>query len=87
MGARPLRAIKAKNPKTRKARMRGGVQGGPGVPGGVQAGLAKNTNCMASLLRSNIQDFVQEVPVHQMAQGTPFRCLDPPPYQGRKGGG
>ena len=30
---------------------------------------------MASLLRSNIQDFVQEVPVGQMAQGTPFRCL------------
>ena len=32
-------------------------------------------NCMASLLRSNIQDFVQEVPVGQMAQGTPFPCL------------
>ena len=31
--------------------------------------------CMARLLRSNIQDFVQEVPVGQMAQGTPFRCL------------
>ena len=30
---------------------------------------------MARLLRSNIQDFVQEVPVGQMAQGTPFRCL------------
>ena len=30
---------------------------------------------MASLLRSNMQDFVQEVPVGQMAQGTPFRCL------------
>ena len=28
---------------------------------------------MASLLRSNILDFVQEVPVGQMAQGTPFR--------------
>ena len=27
---------------------------------------------MASLLCSNIQDFVQEVPVGQMAQGTPF---------------
>ena len=27
---------------------------------------------MASLLRSDIQDFVQEVPVGQMAQGTPF---------------
>ena len=30
---------------------------------------------MARLLRRNIQDFVQEVPVGQMAQGTPFRCL------------
>ena len=30
---------------------------------------------MASLLRNNIQDFVQEVPIGQMAQGTPFRCL------------
>ena len=29
---------------------------------------------MARLLRSNIQDFVQEV-LGQMAQGTPFRCL------------
>ena len=36
-------------------------------------------NGMASLLRSNIQDFVQEVPVGQMAQGTPFRCLPWPP--------
>ena len=36
-------------------------------------------NCMASLLRSNIQDFVQEVSVGQMAQGTPFRCLPWPP--------
>ena len=32
---------------------------------------------MASLLRSNIQDFVQELPVGQMAQGTPFRCPSP----------
>ena len=38
---------------------------------------------MASLLRSNIQDFVQEVPVGQMAQGTPFRC--PPQQQGVRG--
>ena len=30
---------------------------------------------MARLLRSNIQDFVQEVPAGQMAQGTLFRCL------------
>ena len=28
---------------------------------------------MARLLRSYIQDFVQEVPVGQMAQGTPFQ--------------
>ena len=36
---------------------------------------------MARLLRSNIQDFVQEVPVGQMAQGTPFRCLPwPTPF-------
>ena len=40
---------------------------------------------MASLLRSNIQDFVQEVPVSQMAQGTPFRCL-PPRFQGVRRG-
>ena len=33
---------------------------------------------MPSLLRSNIQDFVQEVPVGQMAQGTPFPAVPPP---------
>ena len=72
-----------------------GVQGVPGVvQGGVQRFWAEKRlkhektrktlrNCMASLLRSNIQDFVQEVPVGQMAQGTPFRCL---PWR-RKGGG
>ena len=37
---------------------------------------------MASLLRSNSQDFVQEVPVGQMAQGTPF----PPPFRDLKRG-
>ena len=38
---------------------------------------------MARLLRSNIQDFVQEVPVEQTAQGTPF-----PPISGvRRGKG
>ena len=45
---------------------------------------------MASLLRSNIQDFVQEVPLGQMAQGTPFRCLPWPHFKGGrrgKGGG
>ena len=36
------------------------------MQGGVEV-LAKK-----GLLRSNIQDFVQEVPVRQMAQGTPF---------------
>ena len=41
---------------------------------------------MASLLRSNIQDFVQEVPVGQMAQGTPFRCRGPPPLKVLGGG-
>ena len=42
---------------------------------------------MASLLRSKIQDFVQEVPVGQMAQGTPFRCLPwPPPFPDLGGG-
>ena len=61
--------------------------GGPGPK------KTRKTNCMASLLRSNIQDFVQEVPVGQMAQGTPFRCLrwpTPSQFQGvrrGKGGG
>ena len=69
--------------------MQGGSRG-PGVSGvgfrGFQTGVGgvlgqkhektRKTlrNCVASLLRSNIQDFVQEVPVGQMAQGTPFRC-------------
>ena len=30
---------------------------------------------MARLLRRNIQDFAQEVPIKQMAQGTLCRCL------------
>ena len=67
--------------------------GGPGFQGesrGSAEVLGRNTkkpektlwNCMASLVRSNIQDFVQEeVPVGQMAQGTPFRCL---PWERRK---
>ena len=78
--------------------MRGGCRGVHGVQGclggsrGFQARsggsrgfgrkTAQNTKSMASLLRSNIQDFVQEVPV---GQGTPFRCLPwptPPPFQG-----
>ena len=57
----------------------GGGEGGPEVP-------AKNTKTRKTvwlgLLRSNIQDFVQEVPVGQMAQGTPLRCL---PLGGGKG--
>ena len=58
-------------------------RGGPGVPGGLGGVWAEKRlkhekngktlrSCMARLLRSNIQDFVQEVPVGQMAQGT--RC-------------
>ena len=58
-----------------------GSRGGPEVLGGKRIKHEKTRktlrNCMASLLRSNIQDFVQEVPVGQMAQGTPFRCLPP----------
>ena len=50
-----------------KARMRG--EGGPGGPG-VSRGPGS-----PDVLGSNIQDFVQEVPVGQIAQGTPFRCL------------
>ena len=75
--------------------MRGGVQAvqaGPEVLGGKTAKHQKTRktlrNCMASLLRSNSQDFVQEVPVGQMAQGTPFRCLPSPQFFGvRKGKG
>ena len=79
---------KKKTSKHEKTRCRGSRVSGQveGVPGGVQGGpevlgrkTAKNTknrktlrNCMASLLRSNIHNFVQEVPVGQMAQGTPF---------------
>ena len=59
----------------------------PGVPGGVQRGsrgsrrfaTSRKTrkirqtfrSCLSSLTRSCIQDCVQEVPVGQMAQGTP----------------
>ena len=50
--------------------MSGGVQGIPGgVLGGPEEVLGRKT------LRSKIQDFVQEVLVPQMAQGTPFQCL------------
>ena len=59
----------------------------PGVPGGVQRGSRGSRgfatshktrkirqtfrSCLSSLTRSCIQDCVQEVPVGQMAQGTP----------------
>ena len=55
--------------KLEKARMRGGgcrgVQGVQGCLGGVQGVKTRKTlrNCMASPLHSNIQNFVQEVPV------------------------
>ena len=39
----------------------------------------KTVPCMARLLRSYIQDFVQEIPVGQMAQSTPLRCPPLPP--------
>ena len=66
-----------------------GVQGGPGgpgvsggVPGQVQGGVQRfwaekrlKHQKAENALPTNIQDFVQEVPVGQMAQGTPFRCL------------
>ena len=75
--------------KLEKARMRGGaggsrgsrgVWGGSRVPGRVRGFGRKNAKKTEKRsgtvwLRSNIQDFVQEVPVGQMAQGTPFRCL------------
>ena len=56
-----------------------GVQGVPGRCRGGPEVLGRKKpekrSCVAGLLRSNIQDFVQEVPVSQMAQDTPFRCL------------
>ena len=48
---------------------------------------ARSLDCMARLLRSNIQDFVQEVPVGQRAQPWPPPL---PRFQGvrrGKGGG
>ena len=45
---------------------------------------------MARLLHSSIQDFVQEVPVRQMAQGYPLSVpavAHPPRFQGLLGGG
>ena len=64
-----------------------GSRGGPEALGGKTAKKHEKTrktlrNCMASLLRSNIQNFVEEVPLGQMAQGILFRCL---PSRKRKG--
>ena len=39
--------------------------------------------CMSILLRSCSQDFVQEVPAGQMAQGTPLGARPAPPEGGR----
>ena len=62
-----------------------GFQGGPRAVQGVQSIRGEKTvkheksrktrrSCVARLLRSSIQDFVQEVPVGQMAQGpTPYK--------------
>ena len=53
----------------------GGPRGGPEVLGGKLLKTQKTRktlrNCMVSLLRSNIPDFVQEVAVGQIAQGKP----------------
>ena len=64
----------------RKSSYDSGVQGGPKAgpePQGKKTVTRKKPekfrSCMARLLRSNIQDFVQKVAVGQMAQGTPFR--------------
>ena len=57
-------------------------RGRPEVLGGKTAKTRKTRktrSCVARLLRSSIQEFVQEVLVGQMAQGTPFRCLPWPP--------
>ena len=53
----------------------GGPGGSRAVQGGCRGfGRQKNApELSAGLPRSNIQDFVQEVPVGQMAQGTPPR--------------
>ena len=58
--------------------------GGPGGLFGKKP--EKRSGCMARVLRSNIQDFVQEVPVGQLAQGTPFRCLPWLQEEGGRGG-
>ena len=57
----------------------GRVRGSPEVLGGKTAKNTKKSEKRSGAvwlgLRSNIQDFVQEVPVGQMVQGTPFRCM------------
>ena len=61
--------------------VRGSRRGAGGFRGfgGLGGKKRLKTRAACRLLRSNIQDFVQEVPVRQMAQGTPFRCLPWPP--------
>ena len=54
----------------------GGPGGSRGGPGGVQRFWAENEKTRKT--PRNIQDFVQEVPVGQMAQGVP-PCRGPPP--------
>ena len=82
---------KEKLEKARKAGVQGsprrpgvqGVHGGSKVLGGKRLKARKNQkSALARLLRSN------EVPLGQMAQGTPFRsCLGPPPSVRRGKGG
>ena len=76
-----------------KARMRGGVSGGGAgsFSGGPDTRKTRKTlrNCIASLLRSNIQDFVQEVPVGQNGSGYPLSVpavAHPPPNFQNLGG-
>ena len=71
-------------------RSRTGVQGGSRasrvsrrVAGGFQGAPGRSRSPKK---RSNIQDFVQEVPVGQMAQGTPFRCPPWPDFKVVRGG-
>ena len=96
-----LEGLQGLGQKTGKARMRGGGQGCLGGCRGFQGGFRgvqrgfgpkhKKTrqtlrNCVASLLRSNIQDFVQEVPLGQMAQGTAVPAVVNPPRADSKEG-
>ena len=98
MKARSLCAVQAGTQQIQDLRGGRGVQGVQGclggglrgVQGGVQGVLGAKTIARRSRgfgrngqkHEKTIQDFVQEVSVGQMAQGTPFRCLPwptPPP--------